>query len=214
MTELGFLDRTREGYDLTASEYAERFHDHLHNKPLDRAMLTGFAGMVKSNGLIADVGCGTGATSRLFADLGLDVVGIDLSPRMIAQARRLNPGLRFQAGSMTKLDFDDGQFDGLCAWYSVIHIPDESLPAVFAEFCRVLRPGGVALVAFQVGDQPRTFKEMFGAQVSLTFYRRQPDTVAVLLDEAGLAPYAGLVRDPDDDGFESTPQAYLIAQRT
>jgi len=214
VTELGFLDRTREGYDLTASEYAERFHDHLHDKPLDRAMLTGFAGMVKSNGLIADVGCGTGATSRLFADLGLDVVGIDLSPRMIAQARRLNPGLRFQAGSMTKLDFDDGQFDGLCAWYSVIHIPDESLPAVFSEFRRVLCPNGVALVAFQVGDQPRTFKEMFGEQVSLTFYRRQPDTVALMLEDAGLTPYSGLVREPDDDGFESTPQAYLIARRT
>jgi SAM-dependent methyltransferase len=96
----------------------------------------------------------------------------------------------------------------------VIHIPDESLAAVFAEFRRVLRPGGLALVAFQVGDQPRNFKEMFGEQVSLTFYRRQPDTVALLLDEAGLTPYSGLVREPDDDGFESTPHAYLIARRT
>jgi len=169
---------------------------------------------VDRDGIIADVGCGTGATSRIFADFGLDVVGIDLSPNMIAEATRLNPGLRFQTGSMTNLDFDDGHFHGVCAWYSVIHIPDESLPAVFAEFHRVLRPGGLALVAFQIGDQPRTFKEMFGEQVSLTFYRRQPDTVALLLDEAGLTPYSGLVREPDDDGFESTPHAYLIARRT
>ena len=96
----------------------------------------------------------------------------------------------------------------------MIHIPDESLPEVFSEFRRVLRPGGLALVAFQGGDQPRTFKEMFGEQVSLTFHRRQPDTVALLLDEAGLRPYPGLVREPDDDGFESTPHAYLIARRT
>ena len=39
MTELGFLEDTREGYDLTAAAYAERFHDHLHSRPLDRAML-------------------------------------------------------------------------------------------------------------------------------------------------------------------------------
>jgi SAM-dependent methyltransferase len=177
-------------------------------------MLAGFAGLLSRDGLIADVGCGTGAASRALADLGLNVIGIDLSPNMIAEARRLNPGLQFQVGSMTNLDFADGHFDGVCAWYSVIHVPDESLPTVFSEFCRVLRPGGLALVAFQVGDQPRTFKEMFGEQVSLTFYRRQPDTVAVLLDEAGLTPYAGLVREPNDDGFESTPHAYLIARRT
>ena len=50
--------------------------------------------------------------------------------------------------------------------------------------------------------------------MSLTFYRRQPDTVALLLEEVGLEPYAGLVREPNDDGYESTPHAYLIARRT
>jgi ubiquinone/menaquinone biosynthesis C-methylase UbiE len=115
---------------------------------------------------------------------------------------------------MTRLDFDDGQLDGICAWYSVIHIPDEQLPQVFSEFRRVLRDGGWALVAFQVGEHPRTFKEMFGEQVVLTFHRRQPDEVAQLLDEAGLKPYAGLVREPNDDGFETTPHTYLIARRT
>jgi ubiquinone/menaquinone biosynthesis C-methylase UbiE len=214
VTDLGFLESTREGYDLTAAEYAERFHNHLQDRPLDRAMLAGFAEMVDRAGIVADIGCGTGAATRVLADCGLDVVGIDLSPGMLAEAHSRNPGLRFEVGSMTDLDFDDAQFDGVCAWYSVIHIPDEQLPQVFSEFHRVLRPGGMALVAFQVGDQPRTFKEMFGEQVSLTFYRRQPDTVALLLEESGLMPYAGLVREPNDDGFESTPHAYLIARRT
>src|SRR5262245_38312515 len=99
------------GYDLTAASYAERFHDYLRDKPIDRAMLAGFAGLVDRGGVIADVGCGTGATSRMLADLGLDVVGIDLSPNMLAEARRHNPALRFQVGSMTNLDFDDGHFD-------------------------------------------------------------------------------------------------------
>jgi SAM-dependent methyltransferase len=214
VTEPAFLEDTRASYDRTAAVYAERFHGHLHDKPLDRAMLSGFAGLVDGDGVIADVGCGTGTTSRMLADCGSDVVGIDLSPNMIAEARRLNPGLRFQVGSMTDLDFDDGYFDGICAWYSVIHIPDELLPHVFSEFHRLLRPGGWVLVAFQVGEQPREFKQAFGEEVSLTFYRRQPDAVALLLDDAGLNPYAGLVREPHDDGFESTSHAYLIARRT
>jgi SAM-dependent methyltransferase len=212
VTAPDFLQSTRDGYDLTAAMYAERFHGHLDDKPLDRAMLAGFAGLVERNGVIADVGCGTGATSRILADFGLDVLGIDLSPNMIAEARRLNPDLRFQVGSMTSINADDNHFHGICAWYSVIHIPDELLPQVFSEFRRVLRPDGWALVAFQVGERPRTFKELFGEQVALTFYRRQPDFVAQLLEEAGLEPYAGLVREPNDDGFESTPHAYLIAR--
>ena len=131
VTEPDFLQCTRTGYDLTAAMYAERFHDHLRDRPLDRAMLAGFAGLVERPGVIADVGCGTGATSRVFAELGLDVVGIDLSPNMVSEARRLNPGLSFQVGSMTGLDADNGQFHGVCAWYSVIHLPDEELPQYF-----------------------------------------------------------------------------------
>jgi hypothetical protein len=76
-----------------------------------------------------------------------------------------------------------------------------------------LRPGGYALLAFQVGDQPRVLTEVFGEGVSLTFYRRRPDAVAALIGEAGLNLHAQLVREPDDDGFESTPQAYLIARK-
>jgi hypothetical protein len=53
---------------------------------------------------------------------------------------------------------------------------------------------------------------MFGEQVALTFHRRQPDAVARLLEDSGFEPYSGLVRAADDDGLESTPQAYLIAR--
>jgi ubiquinone/menaquinone biosynthesis C-methylase UbiE len=214
VAEADYMRRTRDGYDLTAAAYAERFHHHLRDKPLDRAIIGGFAGLVGQTGNrpIADVGCGTGATTAMFGEFGVDAVGIDLSPNMIAEARRRNPGLAFHVGSMTDLPFDDNCFGGLCAWYSIIHVPDDALPQVFSEFRRVLRPGGPALLAFQVGDQPRYLDEAFGQRVELTFHRRRPDAVAALLEQAGLALYATLQRQPDDDGLESTPQAYLIAR--
>lgn len=214
MTESDYLRLTRDGYDRTAGAYADRFHDHLHDKPLDLAMLSAFAGLVGVGGHVADVGCGTGATTAMLADAGLRAVGIDLSPNMIEQARRLNPALAFHVGAMAALPFDDGALAGVCAWYSTIHVPDRELPQVFSEFARVMRPGGYLLVAFQVGNQPRILTEAFGQRVSLTFYRRRPDAVAGMLDAAGLKPYVQSVRDADDDGLESTPQAYLIGRKS
>jgi SAM-dependent methyltransferase len=213
VTEADYLRLTRDGYDLTASAYAQRFHNHLHDKPVDLAMLSAFAGLIGGGGVLADIGCGTGATTAMFAQLGLNVFGIDLSPNMIAEACRINPGLEFRVGSMTSLDLDDVSVDAVCAWYSTIHLPDEALPQAFSEFGRVLRPGGHLLLAFQVGDQPRILTSAFGEDVALTFYRRRPAAVAETLTAAGLNLYAQLVREPDDDGLESTPQAYLIARK-
>lgn len=213
MGKASFLDRTRDGYDRTAAGYAAAFHHHLDDKPLDLAMLTAFTAMAPANQQVLDIGCGTGATTAIIADHGADVFGIDLSPNMIAQARALNPEIDFAVGSMTALDLPDHSVGGVCAWYSVIHIPDGDLPAVFAEFHRVLIPGGVALLAFQIGEVPRHLTEAFGETVDLTFHRRRPETVAALLAEAGLPVQAQLVRVPEAGGVESTPQGYLIARK-
>ena len=101
MTEPDFLRDTRASYDTVATGYAERFGDELDAKPLDRAMLAGFAELVRAAGagLVADVGCGTGRVTAHLDRLGLPVFGIDLSPGMIEVARRTYPGLRFEVGA-------------------------------------------------------------------------------------------------------------------
>ncbi|MFA4085152.1 methyltransferase domain-containing protein [Mycobacteroides salmoniphilum] len=215
MTEPDFLRLTREGYDRTAEAYAAQFHQHLDSKPVDRAMLAAFAGLVASteNPRVADIGCGTGATTALLESFGVQAFGIDLSPNMIQQARILNSTLEFTTGSMTELNISDNSLGGICAWYSIIHIPDDHLPKVFAEFERVLSPSGSLLLAFQAGNKPRILTEAFGQSVDLTFRRRIPDSVESLLADAGLHMYARLIREPDSDGFESTLHAYLIAQK-
>ncbi len=101
---------------------------------------------------------------------GLDVFGIDLSPQMVAVARQEHPGLRFEVGSMlASLDLPDASLGGLLAWYSTIHVPDEELPRAFAEFHRVLAPGGYVQLGFQVGDEPLRMTEAWGLEVSLVF---------------------------------------------
>lgn len=217
MTEPDFLRSTRASYDAVATDYAERFRDELAARPLERAMLAAFAELVRAagSGPVADIGCGTGRVTAHVSDLGLPVSGIDLSPLMVAVARQAHPGLRFAVGSMLGLDLPDGALGGILASYSIIHIPHERLPGVFAEFCRLLAPGGHVLLAFQVGDEPLHLTEALGHTISLDFHRRQPDCVAGLLTGAGLDVRARLVREPDHDGdfTERTPQAFLLARK-
>lgn len=217
MIEPEFLRATRTSYDTMAVDYAEHFRAELASKPWDRALLAGFAELVQAAGAgpVADLGCGPGRVTAHLHALGLDAFGVDLSPQMVAVARRAYPGLRFDEGSITALDLPDDALGGILAWYSTIHIPSARLPEVFAEFHRVLAPGAHVLLAFQVGDEPLHMAEAFGRDVSLTFHRRQPDHVAELLSQTGLVVRTRMLREPDgyEGRMEKTPQAYLVARK-
>ena len=84
MNRQDFLTLTRDGYDRTAAIYAERFHHHLDDKPVELAVLSAFAGLIAQghNRQVIDVGCGSGSTTALLAERGARVSGIDLSPNM------------------------------------------------------------------------------------------------------------------------------------
>lgn len=210
-----FLDATRAAYDAIAQPYSEAFPvDGLAGQPLDTALVTGFAELVKANGPapVADIGSGPGhVTARLHA-LGVPVFGVDISPGMVALARRAHPELRFHVGSMTSLDLPDETLGGIMALYSIIHVPDEQLPTVFAEFRRVLVPGGHVLLCFQSGDvdDRMHLSERFGQEISLDCHWRTPETVAGHLVQAGLEVRARVLREPDD---EKRPRAFVFARK-
>jgi ubiquinone/menaquinone biosynthesis C-methylase UbiE len=208
-----WLTDTRTSYDTVAVDYAELLRDSLARSPYDRAVLALFAELVRSarSGAVADVGCGPGRITAHLRDLGLDVFGIDLSPGMVEVARRDHPDLRFEVGSMTDLALDDASLTGLVAWYSLIHVPDDELPRVLGHVRRVVRPGGVVLLAFQVGDESRLKTEGYGGHpMSVHVHLRRPERLAAVLDAAGLPVEAHLLHRPEET---PTPQAYLIARR-
>jgi len=207
-----FIAETRTFYDAVAEDYAEMFRDERPaSHPLDRAVLRGFAELVGHDGTVADLGCGPGRVTGHLASLGLSVFGVDLSESMLAIARRENPGLRFERGSMLELDLADGALAGALSWYSSIHTPVDELPSLFREFHRVLAPGGHLLVAFQAGAEDRHHDRPWGHPVALTFRRRRPELIAELLRAAGFALVSQTVREPDPR--EVSDQASLIARK-
>jgi SAM-dependent methyltransferase len=209
MTESWLAD-ARVSYDTDAVGYADKVRGLLDDNPYLRASLALFAELVSDagGGLVADVGCGPGYVTHHLRDLGVDAFGIDLSPEMIAIAKRDYPGVRFEVGTMTDLDLADNSVAGVLAFWSVIHVPDHAVPGVFAQFGRVLRPGGPLLVGFHVGDEThRTTQGYSGCSIDVYSHRRRPGQVARWLREAGFTIDAELVMRPDED----TPGAIIIA---
>jgi SAM-dependent methyltransferase len=210
MTE-SWLSDVRTSYDTDAAGYAEKVGGLLDGNPYLRASLALFAELVRDagGGLVADVGCGPGYVTRHLQGLGVDAFGIDLSPEMIAIARRDYPDLRFEVGTMTDLDLADDSVAGVLAFWSVIHVPDHAVPEVFAEFRRVMRPGGPLLVGFHVGAEIRHTSEGYsGRSIDVVSHHRQPDQIAHWLREAGFAIEAELVMRPD----EVVPGAIVLAR--
>src|SRR4051794_26777184 len=147
------VDHVGGSYDRVAEEYALRISGELEHKPLDRQLLDRFAAEVDGLGLVCDLGCGPGHVARYLHDRGVQVTGLDLSPAMVEQARHLNPGIAFRQGNMLALDVEDGAWGGIVAFYSIIHVPRVQVPVALAEMHRALRPGGLLLLAFHVGDE-------------------------------------------------------------
>jgi ubiquinone/menaquinone biosynthesis C-methylase UbiE len=104
---------------------------------------------------VLDLGTGTGVVAKALAGRYPDaeIVGIDLSPRMIEQARRQLPSalagrVRFEVGDASALDCSDGEFEFV--------VLSNMIP-FFDELARVTAPGGTLVVSFSRGDETPIF---------------------------------------------------------
>ncbi|RKN43798.1 class I SAM-dependent DNA methyltransferase [Streptomyces hoynatensis] len=202
------LRTTADAYDAIATVYAELPRDDLATFPLDRAVLAAFAELTRGAGPVAELGCGPGPVTAHLRDLGLDVFGVDLSPVMIRLAREAYPDLRFTVGSMDALDLAGGELVGIVSWYSVIHAPPKELPTYFAEFRRVLAPGGHLLLAFFESEGGPVTE--FDHKVTAA-YRWPIDELAALAGEAGFAEIGRMLREPCEG--ERFRRGHLLMRR-
>ncbi len=209
---LDMTERVRESYDAAAAAYADHLGDELDGKPLDRHLLNGFAEAMRGRGLAADLGCGPGHITRVLHNRGLSMVGLDLSPGMIAIAASRNPGIEFRTGDMRALPFDDASLAGIVAFYSIIHFEARELPAVFREMRRVLAPGGLAQIAFHLGTEIVHRDDLFGVPVSLDFRFHERARVVAALRDADLRVIEEVEREPYPDAEYPSRRCYLLAR--
>jgi ubiquinone/menaquinone biosynthesis C-methylase UbiE len=203
-------------YDKVASSYAVKFLHELDHKPFDRELLTRFAETLRPragvDAPVCDLGCGPGHIGAFLAELGVDVVGIDLSEGMVAQAHQCYPSLRFSQGDMTALDLPDQSLSGIACFYALIHIPRSRVSVALEEMHRVLVEGGALLVAVHGGRGTLHATEMLEHAVELDATLFSLPELSALLGAAGFDVVEAHERAP----FElelATPRLYVWATR-
>ncbi|HWJ81992.1 MAG TPA: methyltransferase domain-containing protein [Nocardioides sp.] len=213
MHEVQSAEQVRLAYDATADEYAAAFRSTEPEQPVELAMVGHFAASLRDPRRVLDAGCGAGRFLPVLADLGCDVEGLDLSPGLVRNARDAHPGFVTRVGTLTDLPHESASFDGWFSWYSTIHSADQDLPDLLREAHRVLRPGGVALVAFQSGEGVEDLSARYRRHgLTLLRYLRSLDGMARALISAGFTVTARLERAPVGD-LETGNQAVLVAAR-
>jgi ubiquinone/menaquinone biosynthesis C-methylase UbiE len=189
-------DAVRAGYDDIAATY----DGQRTAGGRGRELVADLAADLDSGSRVLDAGCGAGRpVAETLADRHR-VVGLDLSRGMLDRARSNVPVVRSVQGDLAALPFPDGAFDALVSYYAVIHVPREHHAEVFAEFARVLRPGGEALVV--VGTEPWEGRnpDWLDAGVEMRWSFWGADRNRELLRAAGLPPVEAEVVDDELGG--------------
>ncbi|WP_205325092.1 bifunctional 2-polyprenyl-6-hydroxyphenol methylase/3-demethylubiquinol 3-O-methyltransferase UbiG [Glycomyces sp. YM15] len=214
MGDTGYERATRERYDHLADEYFERFKDSIRERHFDRVMIAAFAELVEASGnpRVLDIGCGPGYVTEYLHGLGLDASGIDLSPEMIALARKAYPDLAFATGDMTAVDLPDGGLGGVLSRSSIIHVPPERLPAVFEECHRLLAPGGHLLLMFQAHTDTSQIAWAFDHSVT-TAYRLSIGRVGDLVAAAGFQEVARQIVAAEEDELRGFHYGCLLMRK-
>lgn len=208
------IDNIRSNYDRVAAAYAAAIFDELRNKPFDRDLLTRFAAATSDRGAVCDMGCGPGHVARFLNSAGAEAFGLDLSSGMVAEARRLNPGIEFREGNMLALPLEDNSLAGIAAFYAIVNLPAGLRPPAFREMARVLQPGGLLLLTFHIGGEVLGVRELWGRPITMDFYLLDPAQICGELESAGLAIEEHLERDPYPPHIEhQSRRAYLFARK-
>ncbi len=145
----------RSTWDRAAEKYAGR--NEL--RPEEAKFLTRY---VHKTQRVLDVGCGTGRVTQAIAKITPKVIGIDLSPQMVKQAKLEHPKLSFKVMDAADLRFPNNSFDVVTSAYNSLDYlqPIERFRKAIKECNRVLKQGGVFYASFHYWRMPRSSFEV------------------------------------------------------
>ncbi len=189
-------ERTLAVYNRQSDEYAAMMDREAARDPIiDR-----FIAACPAGGRVLDLGCGAGHYARRMAEAGLRVDAIDAAKAMVARTSPL-PGVTARLGRFEDLDAKD-VYDGIWAYFSLLHSPRADMPSHLARIAAVLRPGGILFLGMKRGSG--------GGRDRLDrhyeYYER--DELEALLTGAGLRP--GDCWYGKAEGMAGHPEGWIV----
>jgi ubiquinone/menaquinone biosynthesis C-methylase UbiE len=183
-------------YDTIAKEYAEAFSGDHEKKPKDQEILRRFSQEIGQRRPVWDFGCGPGQTANYLNNLGLEISGLDLSEKILEQARTIHPEIHLRKGNILALEFENDSIAGVVAFYAIVHLTAEQVGIAFREVFRVLQPGGIFLFTYHVGEETIHLGEFLGKKIDIDFMFFTTDFISSCLKDSGFKKIEVIEREP------------------
>lgn len=207
------MNKIKNVYDAVAKEYAEEFYNEHEKKPKDREMLFRFSEEIGNRRPVWDFCCGPGQTTRYLKNLGIEISGLDLSEKILEQARAIYPGINFQKGNILDLEFENDSIAGVVAFYAIVHFTKEQVRTAFSEVFRVLQPGGIFLLTYHIGMETIHINEFLGRKIDIDFMFFTTDFISTCLKKTGFENLEIIERDPYPEMEYQSRRAYVFVKK-
>jgi len=203
---MDFKKTVKEGYNAIADRYlAERRRDSQDVRLLDE-----FIQRLRANAPVLDAGCGAGIPISQMLSERFQVTGVDFSEAQVELAKKHVPNGTFICQDMTKLDFPDETFGGICSYYAIIHIPREEHQPLLANFHRMLKPGGFALLCLGAEHLVDDVEENYlGTRMYWSHY--DTETYLKMLNDCGFSIIWS--KRVADETCEGAGHLFVLAQK-
>jgi SAM-dependent methyltransferase len=176
----------RKSYDRIAEAYHQR---RINKTEINVQFLNQLRPYLPQSGSVLDLGCGGGRPiSKYFADSGYDVLGVDISEKMIELANASVPNARFKVGDIEKSDFPERSFDLIVSFFAIIHLPRDTHAQLFKKMYKWLKEDGAILVTLGALDNEEEQVDDWKS-VPMYWSHFETKTYLDLLEQTGLKLY-------------------------
>lgn len=204
------LNKVENLYDTLAKEYAETFSGEHEKKPKDQEILKRFSQEIGEKRPVWDFGCGPGQTTKYLKNHGIEISGLDLSGKILEQARTIHPEIHFRKGNILELEFENNSIAGAVAFYAIVHFTEEQVRIACREVFRVLQPGGIFLFTYHIGEETIHVEEFLGKKADIDFMFFSTDFIYSCLKESGFEKIEIIEREPYPGVEYESRRAYVF----